>query len=98
MWDPGSGVKFANNEPWRPFFKASQINIFNEEHRGDGVQHVALAVKDVLGAVRGLRKRGIRGHPDDVRLNVAHLIDETGDILAGRHRDDLQPVGMRRHH
>jgi hypothetical protein len=22
MWDPVSGVKFANNEPFRPFFKA----------------------------------------------------------------------------
>src|SRR5262249_4094904 len=30
MWDPASGVKFANNEPWRPSFKSSQINVFNE--------------------------------------------------------------------
>src|SRR5205085_713217 len=43
MWDPDSGVKFANNEPYRPAFKQSQINVFHEEHRGDGVQHVALA-------------------------------------------------------
>jgi 4-hydroxyphenylpyruvate dioxygenase len=59
MWEPGSGVKFANNEPWRPFFKASQINVFNEDHRGDGVQHVALSVKDILSAVRGMRTRGV---------------------------------------
>ncbi len=39
------GVKFANNEPYRPNFKSSQINMFHEEHRGDGVQHVALAVE-----------------------------------------------------
>ena len=44
MWDPASNAKFANNEPARPFFKSSQINIFNEELRGDGVQHVALTV------------------------------------------------------
>jgi 4-hydroxyphenylpyruvate dioxygenase len=55
MWDPLSGVKFANNEPFRPCFKKSQINIFNEEHRGDGVQHVALAVRDILTTVQGLR-------------------------------------------
>ena len=55
MWDPKSGTKFANNEPSRPFFKSSQINIFNEELRGDGVQHVALTVADILSAVRGLR-------------------------------------------
>lgn len=63
MWDPGSGVKFANNEPWRPFFKTSQINIFNEDHQGDGVQHVALATLDILAAVRGMRARGVEFMP-----------------------------------
>jgi 4-hydroxyphenylpyruvate dioxygenase len=63
MWDRGSGVKFANNEPWRPFFKESQINVFNEQHRGDGVQHLAIAVKDIIPCVRGLRKRGLQFMP-----------------------------------
>jgi 4-hydroxyphenylpyruvate dioxygenase len=63
MWDPRSGVKFANNEPYRPNFTTSQINVFHEEHRGDGVQHVALGVKDIVAAVRGLRARGIAFMP-----------------------------------
>jgi 4-hydroxyphenylpyruvate dioxygenase len=63
VWDPHSGAKFANNEPYRPHFKASQINIFNEDHRGDGVQHVALAVTDILSCVRGLRERGVEFMP-----------------------------------
>jgi 4-hydroxyphenylpyruvate dioxygenase len=63
MWDPASGVKFANNEPARPFFKASQINIFNEELRGDGVQHVAMTVGDIISAVRGLRARKVTFMP-----------------------------------
>jgi 4-hydroxyphenylpyruvate dioxygenase len=63
MWDPGSGVKFANNEPARPFFKSSQINIFNEELRGDGVQHVALTVSNIVEAVRGLRTSGVTFMP-----------------------------------
>jgi 4-hydroxyphenylpyruvate dioxygenase len=63
MWDPQSGVKFANNEPARPFFKASQINIFNEELRGDGIQHVAITVGDMLSAVRGLRERKVSFMP-----------------------------------
>ena len=63
MWDRSSGVKFANNEPWRPFFKDSQINIFNEQHRGDGVQHLAIAVGDIIPAVRGLRARGLEFMP-----------------------------------
>ena len=63
MWDPGSGTKFANNEPARPFFKSSQINIFNEELRGDGVQHAAFTVADIVGAVRGLRAAGVSFMP-----------------------------------
>ncbi|HET6283766.1 MAG TPA: VOC family protein [Polyangia bacterium] len=59
MWDPHSGIKFANNEPFRPFFKDSQINIFAEDNRGDGVQHSALAVRDIIGTVRGLKERGV---------------------------------------
>jgi 4-hydroxyphenylpyruvate dioxygenase len=63
MWDPQSNVKFANNEPARPFFRSSQINIFNEELRGDGVQHVALTVADILPAVRALRANGVTFMP-----------------------------------
>jgi 4-hydroxyphenylpyruvate dioxygenase len=63
MWDPATGIKFANNEPYRPSFKHSQINQFNEEHRGDGVQHVALATRDILRAVRQLRERGVQFLP-----------------------------------
>lgn len=63
MWDPHSGLKFANNEPYRPFFKASQINLFNEDHRGDGVQHIALSVKDIIGTVRSLRGSGVEFMP-----------------------------------
>jgi 4-hydroxyphenylpyruvate dioxygenase len=59
MWDPRSSVKFANNEPYRPNFKASQINTFHEEHRGDGIQHLALEVSDILTTVRRLRARGV---------------------------------------
>ena len=63
MWDPASNTKFANNEPARPFFKSSQINIFNEELRGDGVQHVALTVADIVSAVRALRGNGVTFMP-----------------------------------
>jgi 4-hydroxyphenylpyruvate dioxygenase len=62
-WDPGSGVKFANNEPWRPFFRNSQINVFCEELRGAGVQHLALSVKDIIHCVKELRARGLEFMP-----------------------------------
>lgn len=55
MWDPTSGVKFANNEPSRPRFKDSQINVYVEDQRGEGVQHLALIVKDIVSSVKAMR-------------------------------------------
>jgi 4-hydroxyphenylpyruvate dioxygenase len=63
MWDPGSGIKLANNEPQRPSFKSSQINLFHEDNRGDGIQHVALHVNSITDAIRGLRRRGVEFMP-----------------------------------
>jgi len=62
-WDPRSGVKFANNEPWRPFFRNSQINLFCEELRGAGVQHLAISVADIVSCVRMLREHGVEFMP-----------------------------------
>ena len=91
MWDPHSGIKFANNEPFRPYFKDSQINIFAEDNRGDGVQHSALAVTDILHAVRGLRARGVEFMstpgsyfdmlPERLRTSGIGAIDESLDSL-----------------
>jgi 4-hydroxyphenylpyruvate dioxygenase len=59
MWDPRSGVKFANNEPMRPHFNASQIQVYVDDNRGDGVQHAALLISDIVPVVRGLRQAGV---------------------------------------
>ncbi len=59
MADPESGIKFATNEPMRPFFRDSQINRFCEDHHGAGVQHVAFHVKEIIPAVVSLREKGI---------------------------------------
>jgi 4-hydroxyphenylpyruvate dioxygenase len=63
MWDPTTGVKFANNEPYRPSFKTSQINVFYEDNHGDGVQHIALSTSHIVSTVRGLRERGVEFMP-----------------------------------
>ena len=63
MWDPESEIKFANNEPAAPFFKASQIYVFCEDHRGPGVQHVAFSIADIVTAVRGMREGGLEFNP-----------------------------------
>ena len=58
MYDDASKTKFANNEPAAPNFTMSQINLFGDDHRGDGVQHVALVVEDIITTVRALRGAG----------------------------------------
>ena len=63
MWDPRSGVRFANNEPWRPFFESSQIHLFTEDHRGPGVQHAALTTPDIISCVKGLLAQGVEFMP-----------------------------------
>jgi 4-hydroxyphenylpyruvate dioxygenase len=63
MWDPESGVKFANNEPAAPCFSSSQIYLFCADHRGAGVQHVALSVGDIVASMRGMRERGVQFMP-----------------------------------
>jgi 4-hydroxyphenylpyruvate dioxygenase len=91
MWDPASGIKFANNEPYRPSFKSSQINIFHEEHRGNGVQHVALAVTDIVAAVRGLRARGVELMPTPAAYYQA-LPDRLRTLGVGALREDLEDL------
>jgi 4-hydroxyphenylpyruvate dioxygenase len=59
MWDPESGVKFATNEPLRPFFRDSQIAKFVEDNQGNGVQHIAFAVTNILWSVEELKHRGV---------------------------------------
>ena len=59
MWDPVSHVKFATNEPLRPHVRDSQIAKFVDDNHGNGVQHVAFAVSDILWSVEELKRRGV---------------------------------------
>ena len=86
MRDAASGLKLANNEPWRPAFASSQISLFTDDHRGDGIQHAALTVADIVGAVRAMRDRGVAflatpgtyydALPERVRASGIGRIDE----------------------
>lgn len=106
MWDPRSQVKFACNEPARPHFRNSQINLFNEELRGDGVQHVALTVADLVSAVRALRSGGVSFMttpdayydllPDRMRRSGLGAIDE--DIATLRELGILVDGERRQHY
>ena len=60
MWDQESGIKFANNEPQKPFFHASQIQKYVEDFGGGGVQHAAFAMEDIVSHTAELEERGIK--------------------------------------
>jgi 4-hydroxyphenylpyruvate dioxygenase len=78
MWDPESGVKFATNEPLRPFFRDSQITKFVEDNWGNGIQHVAFAVPDILGTVEEMKRRSVEfmsTHPAYYKDLPARLVE-----------------------
>jgi 4-hydroxyphenylpyruvate dioxygenase len=59
MWDPEGDIKFATNEPMQPYFRESQIARFCYDNAGPGIQHLALALPDIISAVRELGTRGV---------------------------------------
>ena len=55
----GNGrIKFPINEPAEGLRK-SQIDEYLEFYEGPGVQHIALATRDIVGTVEELRRRGV---------------------------------------
>jgi len=96
MWDRHSGIKFANNEPWRPFFKASQINIFAEDHRGDGIQHVAMTVGDIITSVDGLRQQAVNfmETPSTYYAALPQRIVDSGIGSIDENIAELQALGI----
>jgi 4-hydroxyphenylpyruvate dioxygenase len=80
----GNGyIKFPINEPAKGR-KKSQIEEYIDFYRGPGVQHVAMATKDIIGTVRELRKRGVEF------LTVPHTYYETVTQRVGSIAEDLK--------
>ncbi|MFI5298364.1 MAG: 4-hydroxyphenylpyruvate dioxygenase family protein [Polyangiales bacterium] len=62
-WDPDAHIKFANNEPMKPFFRDSQINKFVEDNNGPGIQHIAFNVPAIIPTVEEMMRRGVEFLP-----------------------------------
>ncbi len=92
MHDLEGGIKFANNEPQKPFFNTSQIQKYLEDFGGGGVQHAAFNVKDIVECIDELEDRGIEflhtpqtyyeAAPDRLAAQGVSSIEEDWDILA----------------
>lgn len=82
----GNGyVKFPINEPAEGK-KKSQVEEYLDFYRGEGVQHIAVATKDIVKTVRELKSRGV----EFLRVPGSYydtILDRVGKI-----DEDLEPL------
>ena len=86
--DGSRKVKFPINEP-AVGKKKSQIDEYLEFYGGPGVQHIALATDDIVGAVRGMRAEGVQflDTPDSYYETLGEWVGDTRVPL-----DELQEL------
>lgn len=96
MWDPESELKFATNEPLKPFFRESQINIFTRENRGAGVQHIALQVPEIIPVVDEMQHRGVKflDAPGTYYDNITRWLSEKHVSRIREPLDDLRRLNI----
>lgn len=83
----GNGfVKFPINEPAEGK-KKSQIEEYLEFYEGEGVQHVAMATKDIVATVRALKARGVefldappQAYYDDLKTRVGKIDEDIAPL------------------
>jgi 4-hydroxyphenylpyruvate dioxygenase len=82
----GNGfVKFPINEPAEGK-KKSQVEEYLDFYNGEGVQHVAIATKDIVTTVTELQKRGVEF------LRIPSTYYDTVLDRVGRIDEDLEPL------
>ncbi|MGH8091957.1 MAG: 4-hydroxyphenylpyruvate dioxygenase [Chthoniobacterales bacterium] len=82
----GNGfVKFPINEPAEGK-KKSQVEEYLDFYQGEGVQHVAVATKDIVKTVTELQKRGVEF------LNIPTTYYDTLPERVGHIDEDLEPL------
>ena len=96
MRDPVSGVKFANNEPAYPFFDQSQIKLFIDDLRGEGIQHIALITENIIETVSGLRERELPFFvtPDSYYELLPERLERIGVQAIDEEISTLQRLGI----
>jgi 4-hydroxyphenylpyruvate dioxygenase len=83
----GNGyVKFPINEPAEGK-KKSQIEEYLDFYEGEGVQHIAVATKDIVATVRELKSRGVEFLDPPPNAYYEDLINRVGKI-----DEDMAPL------
>lgn len=96
MKDEASGVRMLSNEPLRPRFGDSQVQLYVDMNRGPGVQHVALAVADIVKAVETCRSAGVQFMltPPLYYVSLAARLTSQGAGGLKHSLEDLQRLGI----
>jgi len=83
----GNGyVKFPINEPAEGK-KKSQVEEYLQFYEGEGVQHIAVATKNIVGTVTALKQRGVEFLPPPPDSYYEELQNRVGAI-----DEDIQPL------
>jgi len=83
-------IKFPINEP-AAGKKKSQVEEYLEFYQGEGVQHIAIATKDIVATVGELQRRGVEflNIPDSYYKTVMERVGEIDEDIA-----ELQRLGV----
>ena len=83
-------IKFPINEPAESL-RRSQIDEYLEFYEGPGAQHIALATRDIVGAVAELRSRGVEflPIPDAYYAEVPARVPEVASQLTDLRRQGV---------
>ncbi len=83
-------IKFPINEPAEGL-RRSQIDEYLEFYEGPGAQHIALATRDIVGAVTELRTRGVEflPIPDSYYAELPARVPEVAPQLADLRRQGI---------
>lgn len=63
MADEESGVRIASNEPLRPRYDQSQVQVYVDLNKGPGINHLAWEVTDLIQTVDHARSQGVEFLP-----------------------------------
>lgn len=96
MADETGGIKLVTNEPLRPRFAESQIQLHVDTNRGPGIQHVAFGVSDMMKAVEHCQANGVffMPTPRSYYQSLPGRLGAQGVPSLSQRLDDLEKHGI----
>jgi 4-hydroxyphenylpyruvate dioxygenase len=91
MTSPGGKIRIPINESGGHPGRVDQIEEYLQAYHGEGIQHIALATRDIYGTVEGLRANGVAflDTPDTYYQLIDQRLPGHGEELARLARDKI---------